>query len=38
MFWFWIVSGFVVIVVVLGMIIFGGWWFIVGMGVIVYLG
>jgi len=36
--WPRIISGFVAITVALGMIIFGGWWFTVGMGIIVYLG
>ncbi|NEO56272.1 MAG: phosphatidate cytidylyltransferase [Okeania sp. SIO3B5] len=36
--WSRIISGLVAIAVALGMIIFGGWWFTVGMGVIVYLG
>ncbi|MDE5085563.1 MAG: phosphatidate cytidylyltransferase [Trichodesmium sp. St18_bin1] len=36
--WSRIISGLVAIAVALGMIIFGGWWFTAGMGVIVYLG
>ncbi|NES78779.1 MULTISPECIES: phosphatidate cytidylyltransferase [Okeania] len=36
--WSRIISGLVAIAVALGMIIFGGWWFTVGMGAIVYLG
>ncbi len=36
--WSRIISGLVAIAVALGMIIFGGWWFTVGMGIIVYLG
>ena len=36
--WSRIISGFIAIGIALGMIIFGGWWFTIGMGVIVYLG
>ncbi|MGB3508248.1 MAG: phosphatidate cytidylyltransferase [Microcoleaceae cyanobacterium] len=36
--WSRIISGFVAIALAMGMILFGGWWFTLGMGVIVYLG
>ncbi|MDJ0553432.1 MAG: phosphatidate cytidylyltransferase [Microcoleaceae cyanobacterium MO_207.B10] len=36
--WSRIISGFVAITLAMGMILFGGWWFTLGMGIIIYLG
>lgn len=36
--WSRIISGFVAIALAMTMILFGGWWFTLGMGIIVYLG